>query len=241
MATVELAGATDVGRSRQNNEDNFAILPELCVAIVADGMGGAACGEVASHMTVDTVRHFLMAPPLDMPVEDLLREAIGKANDLVWRSAQTGFECNGMGSTLVMALWQGDRIYVGNVGDSRAYLFRKGQLSQLSYDQNLANELRNSLGLSEEQISQYPSRNALTMAIGAAERVQARIYAGAMEDGDLILLCSDGLYNPVGDDGIRALLDAGGDLSALVTRLIQYANENGGPDNVTAVILRYSA
>lgn len=239
MATMAGVGMSDTGRVRTNNEDHWHIEPELRVAIVADGMGGAACGEVASALTVNTVLSFLRKPPEELPDEQLIREAVRKANGEVWHAAGQRPDCNGMGSTIVLVLWRGADLVVANVGDSRAYLWRSGALTQLSYDQNLANELRRNLGLSEDQISQYPHRNVLTMAIGTSEDVLICVNTVALEAGDEILLCSDGLYGPVGDTLIAEVMAARGAAMEKVQRLIADANARGGPDNVTAVLLKY--
>ena len=237
MPQIELAGSTNIGRVRRNNEDVFKLFPHLRVALVADGMGGAACGEVAAGMTADCIRQFLENAP-DMDIPELLLGAIRFANQKVWQAAQSS-ECEGMGTTVVLAHWEGNRVWIANVGDSRAYLYRNGQLTQLSYDQNLANELRNSLGLSEHQISNYPQRHALTMAIGTRADVQPRLHDFVAEPGDLVLLCSDGLSNPGGDELITGILaQAEPNMDAIVERLVAAANEAGGPDNITAVLLR---
>ncbi|MGH9674968.1 MAG: PP2C family protein-serine/threonine phosphatase, partial [Bryobacteraceae bacterium] len=232
-------GMSDTGRVRQNNEDTWLYLPEMSVAVVADGMGGAACGEVASAMTVETVITYLREPPEQLPDDQMAKEAIRHANGRVWEMARNRTDCNGMGSTIVMARWKPPEMIIANVGDSRAYLWRQGALTQLSYDQNLANELRQSLGLSEEQISQYPHRHVLTMAIGTAEDVLVCVHTFALEEGDDILLCSDGLYGPLGDEGIAGVLCGPAGAEEKIRRLIADANARGGPDNLTAILLEF--
>jgi protein phosphatase len=144
-----------------------------------------------------------------------------------------------MGSTVVLALWRGAEMVLANVGDSRAYLYRAGELRQLTYDQNFANELRTRLGFSEDRLRQMPNRNVLTMAVGIFEEVLIRTHAEKLEWGDQILLCSDGLYGPVDDESIGASLGRAEGLDQKVQRLIAMANEAGGPDNVTAILLEY--
>ncbi|MBM3813158.1 MAG: serine/threonine-protein phosphatase [Acidimicrobiia bacterium] len=234
---LEYAGDTHVGNVRRNNEDGYAIEPELHLAIVADGMGGAACGEVASELTISTtveiVRDSKLAP------EELLKEAVRESNRRVRQTSEGRPDCKGMGSTVVIALWREGRMWIANVGDSRAYLWRGGQMRQLSYDQNVANELRSNLKMTEEQISKYPHRNVLTMAIGSASEVMVRICSEELESGDAVLLCSDGLYGPVGDPGLEELLSDSRQLEACIGRMIAKANACGGPDNITAVLLRW--
>lgn len=232
-------GATDPGNRRENNEDGFVLLPRLHAAILADGMGGMNCGEVGSAITLQSVSEYLIAPEPGLTPAESAMEAIRHANREVLAAARERTECNGMGSTIVLALWTEPDIVIANVGDSRAYLFRTGELRQLSYDQNFANELRSQLGLSEERVRSMPNRNVLTMAVGSFEHVLVRTHIERMHPGDRILLCSDGLYGPVDDMTITAILNQGGTLQAQVERLIECANRNGGPDNVTAVLLEY--
>jgi len=238
---MEAFGLTHPGSARPNNEDALAIELELAIALVADGMGGQKCGEVASAETVETVVSYLRRPAEDsLGPEELLKEAVRAANRRVWDNAQASTDCSGMGSTIVLAHWRERSLWIVNVGDSRAYLWRAGALRQLSYDQNVANDLRTSLGLTDEQIRQYPHHHVLTMAIGAVPEVLIRTHQEELAPGDVVLLCSDGLYGPAGDEGIAAVLAEEGPLIALVARLIDRANRAGGPDNITAVLLRYT-
>jgi len=166
-------------------------------------------------------------------------EAIRAANREVIAAAKERTECDGMGSTIVLVIWTLPEIVITNVGDSRAYLLRQGVLRQLSYDQNVGNELRTNLGFDEERIRSMPNRNTLTMAVGSFDHVLIRTHEQLLEPGDRILLCSDGLYGPVGETHITEVLLQGGSLQTQVERLIDCANRNGGPDNVTAVLLEY--
>jgi protein phosphatase len=145
-----------------------------------------------------------------------------------------------MGSTVVIAHWSERSLWIVNVGDSRAYLWRGGSLRQLSYDQNVGNDLRHNLGLTEEQIRRYPHTNVLTMAVGVAPDVLIRCQSEPLARGDVVLLCSDGLYGPVGDSAIAGILTQDQALPAAAEALIQLANSAGGPDNITAVMLRYA-
>jgi serine/threonine protein phosphatase PrpC len=232
-------GATDPGRSRENNEDAWRVEDALSTAILADGMGGANCGEVGSALTVEGVIAYLQAPEDGLSGEDLVKEAIRAANVRVLAAARERVECDGMGSTVVVALWRAPEMIIANVGDSRAYIWRGSELRQVSYDQNFANELRTSLGFSEERVRTMPNRNVLTMAVGTFEHVLVRTHIERLEPGDQVLLCSDGLYNPVDHQAISQILAQSGSLQEKVERLIARANHNGGPDNVTAVLLEY--
>jgi PPM family protein phosphatase len=232
-------GATHMGRRRGNNEDAFQIEPGLGAAILADGMGGENCGEVGSSITVEAITEYLQEANADVPLDELAKEAIREANRRVIEAARDRRECNGMGSTVVLALWRLPALLIANVGDSRAYLFRAGQLRQLSYDQNFANELRTKLGLSEERVRAMPDGKVLTMAIGTYDQVLIHVQGETLEPGDQVLLCSDGLHGPVDDGAIAKILDAPEGIRDKVDQLIARANENGGPDNVTVLLLEH--
>jgi protein phosphatase len=144
-----------------------------------------------------------------------------------------------MGSTIVLAFWDLPRLLIANVGDSRAYLWRDGTLTQLSYDQTLVNELRLRFGLSEEEVRNFPHKNVLTMAVGTTPEVTIRIHEEELAPGDVILLCSDGLSGPVAEEAMAATLSRDAPLQYQVEQLITQAKAGGGPDNVTVVLLRY--
>jgi len=236
---MKFFGATDVGLTRSNNEDAWNVLSELNAAILADGMGGESCGEVGSAVTMETVAEYLRSPEAGLTLEETAKEAIRAANARVLETARHRKECDGMGSTVVLALWSGAELVLANVGDSRAYLYRAGELRQLTYDQNFANELRTRLGFSEDRLRSMPNRNVLTMAVGIFEEVLIRTHIQTLQPGDQVLLCSDGLYGPVEDETIAACLAAAGGLDETVRKLIAMANEAGGPDNVTVILLEY--
>ena len=235
---VYVAGRTDVGLVRTNNEDRFLIAEDLGLALVADGMGGAACGEVAAQMTADCVAE-LVRVPSEAGAVAALEAAITEANRRVWLHARNTHECNGMGTTIVAACWRGARLAIANVGDSRAYLLRHGELTQLSYDQSLVNELRHNLGLTDEQIKRYANRNVLTQAIGTSENVAIRTTEIDFVPGDVVLLCSDGLHGIVADEAILEILLQPVVMDLQITHLIDAAKRAGANDNVTITIIRH--
>ncbi|MCL4781690.1 MAG: Stp1/IreP family PP2C-type Ser/Thr phosphatase [Bryobacterales bacterium] len=238
MPSFEAWGNTDPGNVRKNNEDAWLIDPALSLAVVADGMGGAACGEVASAITAETISEYLRENDdgeKDAPT--LIAEAIGLANRRVLDKARVSTDCKGMGSTVVLALLRNPLIYISNVGDSRAYLLRSGVLTQLSYDQTLLNELCSTTPMTPEEIERFPHKHVLTMAVGTTERIKIQNYEGEVEVGDQILLCSDGLTGPVSDTDMKSILEESITIEEKVDKLIALAKERGGPDNVTAVIL----
>jgi serine/threonine protein phosphatase PrpC len=228
MATLSLYARTDIGLVRTNNEDTYLADPARGLAIVADGMGGHAAGEVASKITVETIAESLSAAESFWPFGRALRErsrvveAIRMANTKVREVAKGDANLTGMGTTVVVLWVRGRRAHVAHVGDSRIYRYRKGGLVQLTRDHSWPSE-------------DGSMRNVLTRAIGAEDRVEIDHRMLEVAPGDLFLLCSDGLTRPVGDDVIiRTLHDFKGEEAS--QRLIDLAKENGGPDNVTVVL-----
>lgn len=240
METLDTWGISDCGLVRQNNEDAWLIDASLGLAVVADGMGGASCGEVAAALAVETLVEYLRHPSSAGPPEEVLEQAVRLANRRVFQHAQTHQGCHGMGTTIVAALWRLPSVYIANVGDSRAYLCRGRQLVQLSYDQTLVNELRVKFGLSAEEVSNFPHKNVLTMAVGTGPEVTVRTHVESLIPGDQILLCSDGLSGPVPEEEIAAVMASPDPLPVKAERLVDAAKAHGAPDNVTAVLLRYA-
>lgn len=238
--TLEAWGASDPGLVRQNNEDSWALDPALHVAIVADGMGGASCGEVASAMAVETILEQLRSHLGSTAPEQAIENAIQEANRRVFERSRIEEGCAGMGSTVVVAWWDLPRLIIANVGDSRAYLWRDGAITQLSYDQTLVNELRVRFGLSEDEVSNFPHKNVLTQAVGTSAELLIRRCEEAIMPGDVVLLCSDGLSGPVCDQSIAKTLSRDNALQSQISQLINLAKVGGAPDNVTCVLLRYN-
>lgn len=237
--TLEAWGTSDPGLVRQNNEDSWALDPELHVAIVADGMGGALCGEVASAMAVETIMEQPRATLPTTTPEQAIDAAIQEANRRVFTKSRAEEGCAGMGSTVVLVWWDLPRLIIANVGDSRAYLWRDGAITQLSYDQTLVNELRVRFGLSEEEVSNFPHKNVLTQAVGTSEEMLIRRCEETIAPGDVVLLCSDGLSGPVPEQAIAQTLSRDNSLQSQASQLINLAKVGGAPDNVTCVLLRY--
>jgi PPM family protein phosphatase len=228
MAPVSLYARTDIGLVRTNNEDTFFTDPARGLAIVADGMGGHAAGEVASKITVDTISDSLKAPDSFWPFgrgqreRNRILEAIRAANGRVRQAAAQDASLTGMGTTVVVLWVRGRRAHVAHVGDSRVYRYRKGGLVQLTRDHSWPSE-------------DGSMRNVLTRAIGAEDRVEIDHRMLDVAPGDVFLLCSDGLTRPVGDEGIvRTLREFKGEDAS--ERLIELAKQNGAPDNVTVVL-----
>ena len=232
-------GMSHVGRVRTNNEDSYVTRPELHLFAVADGMGGAQAGERASQITIQTVVEEVERSGEFASIEDLA-EAVREANRRVRREARESPELAGMGTTVVAALVQPDRIQIVNVGDSRAYLQSSGALYRVTTDHSWVNEVGRGLGLSDEQLRTHPYRNVLTKAVGAEEQIDVQKLEIEFRPGDLLLLCSDGLHGVAGDGTIQEVLRRGGDLRARCEALIRATLECGAPDNITAVLVERS-
>lgn len=249
---IEVAGQTDVGRKRTHNEDNFAILAEYGLYVVADGMGGHASGEIASKMAVDTLQEFFAAtaddPERTWPYkmdrtkgyeENRLVTGIKLCNLRIYEQAQRNAKQRGMGTTLVALFAVEDGVYVAHVGDSRVYRVREGQIDQLTEDHSLLNDYKKMKRLTEEEIANFPHKNVIVRALGMKDTVKVDTRFEAPRAGDTMILCSDGLSGPVTDPQILEIIAAAPDLPTAANRLIEAANENGGPDNVTCVVARW--
>jgi PPM family protein phosphatase len=227
------SAATHTGHVRRSNEDSYLSSPPLFV--VADGMGGARAGEVASRICVDTFRD--MAGAVGMPAE-LLERVIGEANRRIHAKAIADPALGGMGTTVTAALLADDVVTIGHVGDSRAYRFRDGQLEQLTDDHSLVGELLRSGAINEAEAASHPQRAIITRVLGTEPTVQVDTVAAAARDGDVFMLCSDGLTTMVDDERIQAILAEPGQLPERCRALVQAANQAGGDDNVTVILFR---
>ena len=249
---IEVAGQTDVGRKRSHNEDNFAILSEFGLYIVADGMGGHASGEVASKMAIDTMQEFFAAtsddPERTWPYkmdrskgyeENRLITGVKLSNLRIFETAQKNSKQRGMGTTLCALFAVEDGIYVAHVGDSRAYRVREGKIEQLTEDHSLLNDYRKMKKLSPEEIENFPHKNVIVRALGMKDTVKVDTRYEAPRARDTILLCSDGLSGPVSDEKMLEIVETSQDLPTATRRLIDAANEGGGPDNITCILARW--
>jgi PPM family protein phosphatase len=235
LIVAEEAHKTDTGRQRHANEDSyFARAP---VFAVADGMGGAQAGEVASRIAAGAFER-RGKPAEETPAEGQLEEIAQRANREIHRLAQEDSSRAGMGTTLTAAMLRDDEVSLGHVGDSRAYLFRGGQLKRLTKDHSLVEELRRQGRLTEEQAEEHPQRSIITRALGPEPSVNVDTMTFPARDGDVYLLCSDGLTTMVSDDEIRAILSESKSLRSAVNKLVDAANRGGGRDNITAVAFR---
>lgn len=239
--TLQFAAGTDVGLKRKNNQDSFGYDIARQIYVVCDGMGGVAGGEVASSTAVRTVVECFEAQSTVEylePVETRLCKAIHEANMSVRQTAQTIDGLQGMGTTLVCACLDGNRIVIGNVGDSRAYFMRNGTCFQVTEDHSLLGEQLRQGRITPEIAATSEFQSVITRAIGAADKVEPDFYAAALEPGDLVVLASDGLTRYVEAEEIAAVLAEGSDLIPICDALIDKAKVRGGADNITCMILR---
>ena len=234
MKVLDSAGFTDPGRKRRRNEDSFVIEPPLFA--VADGMGGAQAGEVASRLAAAAFREFHGADELEP--EERLAAIIQEANRRIYERAADDAQVSGMGTTITAALIGCDALIIGHVGDSRAYRLRNGRFEQLTEDHSLVADLVRSGRLTPEEADTHPQRSVITRALGTDPEVDVDTFAVAVETGDLFLLCSDGLTTMVGDEDIRDLLARARDLEQAGKGLVKAANRAGGEDNVTVVLFQ---
>lgn len=240
---MRYASATDKGMVREKNEDFHAILSvgDSSVFVVADGMGGHAVGEIASRTAVEFA---LSALPQQLEkarsVEDIeliLQETIEKANVRVYLQSLDNREYRGMGTTLTLAVFRHWRLYISHIGDCRVYLLHGGSLERLTIDHTLVQELVDMGSISEKEAETHPRRHVLVRSLGVNEYMKPDTYSFDISEGDLILMCTDGLYGYVEEEQIRKILKRHKNLDSCVRQLVDSANAAGGPDNITAILI----
>ena len=246
---LAFVGQTDTGRVREHNEDTIATDPDVGLLVLADGMGGYNAGEVASGIAVKTITNLVRE---GLSREDLgsidrgtglsrpsivLRDAITRANKIIYQTARSQAECEGMGTTVVAALFYDNRISIAHVGDSRLYRQRGSQIAQVTMDHSLLQELVDRGFYSPEEAQRAANKNYVTRALGVEPQVEVEVQEHPVDKGDIFILCSDGLSDMVEDEDIRLTISTfGANLDTVAKQLIQLANENGGRDNVSVVL-----
>ena len=241
---VQYAAITDKGLIRKTNQDYyFAKNDAFPLFIVCDGMGGHAAGDVASRSAVECMAHYIeINRRFDMDAKEaerLLGGACDYANKVVLKRAKTSCDYYGMGTTTDICLIDFEKAYICHVGDSRVYLFRDGEISQLTTDHTLMNELIKNGTITEEEAKNHPNRHMITRAVGTEETLKYDFLTVDLSDGDMILMCTDGLCNMLEDDRIKRVLLSIDDPETAVKKLCDTANENGGVDNITAILIKY--
>jgi protein phosphatase len=248
---LEFAAQTDVGCKRSDNQDNFAIAPEHGLCVVADGMGGHAFGELASRMAVDILREFFAATAGDSLrawsyeldrgrsyERHRLITGIKLCNQRIYEHGRRVCGERGMGTTICSLVAVEGGVYIAHVGDSRVYRIRDDRIEQLTEDHSLLNLLKRTERLTAQQIDDFPEKHVLVRALGTDSDVEVDTRFEAAQAGDVWVLCSDGLCGPVTEERILEIVPNATDLPTAARRLIDAANENGGPDNITCVIAR---
>ena len=232
LVVADMIAKTDTGRQRRDNEDSsYARAP---VFVVADGMGGAQAGEVASKIAIEA---FSRGLPDSGSAEQRLATRVREANSRIYELSRAEHERAGMGTTLTAA-YLDDALTIAHVGDSRAYLFRDGALTRLTRDHSLVDELVRRGKLTEEQAAEHPQRSIITRALGPEPTVDVDTWTYAVRDGDVVLLCSDGLTSMIAEEQIAETLASAPTLGQAAQKLIDDANEAGGRDNITVVLFQ---
>jgi len=246
---LTFVGQTDTGRVREHNEDTIASDVDVGLLVLADGMGGYNAGEVASGIAVKTITNLVReglaredlgaldrATGLTRP-SIVLRDAITRANKIIYQTARSQAECEGMGTTVVAALFYDNKISIAHVGDSRLYRQRGSQISQVTMDHSLLQELVDRGFYSPEEAQRAANNDYVTRALGVEPQVEVEVQEHPVDKGDIFILCSDGLSDMVEDEDIRLTISTfGANLDTVAKQLIQLANENGGRDNVSVVL-----
>jgi PPM family protein phosphatase len=239
QTNLMVGSATDVGQRRDHNEDAFVTFEAgdgAVVLVVADGMGGHLAGEVASAIAIEVIQRELTEPAADPP--GTLQATIEHANQEIWSEAERDPEKAGMGSTIVAAIVVGNQAYLANAGDSPAYLVRDGTAEQITHDHGLVAEQIAAGLIREEDAEHHPFRHILTRCLGAESSVEVEIYPPCeLQDGDVLVLCSDGLTEHVKKGELAALITSA-DPDEIAKGLVDVANQRGGHDNITVVVAR---
>lgn len=234
---------TDIGKKRKINQDYiFAGVEKIGdlsnLFIVADGMGGHAAGDYASRTSVEAMKEFI-DNSFEVNRVKILSQAVETANNVVYAMSRSDRNLSGMGTTVVAATFVGSFVQIVNVGDSRAYIVSDKGIRQITVDHSLVEEMVKSGSLPREQARNHPEKNIITRAVGIKNTVEVDVFTEEIQFGDYVLLCSDGLTNMVTDEDIRDIILNSDDVEDAVVRLVDTANEQGGKDNISAILVRY--
>jgi len=237
---VRVSACTDIGKTRPQNQDSYYVPnTDKQFFIVADGMGGQKAGSVASKIAVEIMSNYIDEYySKENDKEELLKKAVSHTNEIVYKLANENEELKGMGTTVVAALLCDDNIYIVNAGDSRCYLIRNEIMSQLTVDNSYVEILIQQGVITKEEANNHPDKNIITKAIGVEKDIEVETQRIKAENGDILLLCSDGLTNMVENEQIlKMILEKHENLDECVSDLINKAIENGGKDNITVVLV----
>ena len=246
---MQVGYKTDIGRSREANEDSYFVDEDNEVFIVADGIGGHQAGEIASKLAVSTIAQSLShnknslldegtePKNASVHISNIIPEAIQKANGNIYKLANTSLHLKGMGTTVVLALRYKDKIYIAHIGDSRALLVRHNRIIQLTQDHSLVGDLVRKGEISTEEAQKHYLRHVITRSLGTKEVVNADITSVPMQKGDYFLLCTDGLTDMVREEDIKGIVLDVKEPTEICEQLVKSANNTGGHDNITVVVL----
>ncbi len=241
MNSLQATGLSDIGAVRTHNEDAFAVLQRQGLILVSDGMGGHSGGRFASAEVVENVSRLVRSrlandgPTGHDATRDTLRNAIAEVNLRIWDIGRNQSHLAGMGATLVLAFFREKHVFIANMGDSRAYLYRNGRLTVLTEDHSVVGLLLREGAISSEQAKDHPAKGQLSRYMGMGGNVFPDVTSLPLISGDRFLLCSDGLHTDLSDTAIQRIFDRRGGLEETCRRLVQAALEAGGSDNVTAI------
>lgn len=240
-----VGGLSDIGLVRENNQDSFFVSKDLefPLFIVADGMGGHKAGEIASNMAVSTIKNIFLINKENLNSEEeivsTIKEAIEKANHKIYQKSKENLEYEGMGTTVTIAYIFKNEIYIGHVGDSRAYYVDDNNIVQITEDHSLVNELIKNGSITKDQGKNHPQRNIITRAIGTSNDIKADIHTMEYKENDKLIICSDGLTNMLNEDKIIEVVNGDGDIMEKCEKLVLNAKRNGGLDNITVVMIKF--
>ncbi|MFQ5456153.1 MAG: Stp1/IreP family PP2C-type Ser/Thr phosphatase [Nitrospirota bacterium] len=241
---ISVYGKTDIGRIRNLNEDSYGIYPEINLYIVADGMGGHIAGDVASSIAVDSISEFVLSKMADNKnnpdtIDNILIEATKSANIRIIDRGRRKSHLRGMGTTVVSVLITDNVAYISHVGDSRAYIIRRGEIEQLTYDHSLVMEYVSKNIITEEEAESHPYKHILSRALGTDLELDIDIRDFTILPQDIFLLCSDGLSNMINrDEMLAVIINNNESPEDACTELIDLANDHGGRDNITAIVVK---
>jgi len=240
---IEVGFKSDKGLRRRNNEDAFFVIPEENIFMIADGVGGNNSGEIASRMTISKIVEHIRKNALskdftEIEIKEYFCMCIEKVNRSIYELSMMQPENIGMATTVAIVYIAGNEAFVTNVGDSRAYHYREGVLTQITEDHTYVNALVRKGIITKEEAQFHEKKNVITKAIGVDEPIAPDFFCVSMMPGDIIVLCTDGLHGEIGSDGIREIIERGASMSNTCETLVSKANQHGGRDNITVICLK---
>ena len=242
---IKFSAATHKGMIRETNQDYYvAGESPVSLFVLCDGMGGHKGGDIASKTAAESINKYISAHYSfdndDEKAAKLLKSAIEYANKMVYMRARKMLDCSDMGTTCEVCYVDFDTLYIGHVGDSKVYLYRENELSQLTDDHTLVAELLKNGTITEKEVAGHPARHVITRAVGTEEGIKSDFIKVPLLDNDIILMCSDGLTDMLTESAVKKILLPGCGLQQMADKFIEKANENGGLDNITVVVLQYT-